>query len=240
MVVMTLYISIFPSVGEEFLKITDSFPDAFKKAFSIPDGGISTFPSLYAFSLGITILIGAMQSMNLGVGIISKEVRNKTADFLLTKPVSRLRILVEKMLAGLLLLVVTNIVFVVGTWWLINIFVKDVPVIGTFLTVSVSFMLTQLFFFTLGFFVGIFLPKVKSVVAVTMPIVFGFYVFGMLDTVIGEEKIKYLTPFKFFDLENLAAGGSYETTILIFLVAMLAIFVGGSLCIYRRKDIHTV
>ena len=38
--------------------------------------------------------------MNLGIGIISKEVRDKTADFLLTKPVSRVTILVAKMMAA--------------------------------------------------------------------------------------------------------------------------------------------
>jgi len=239
MAVMALYISIFPSVGEEFLKITESFPSAFKKAFGIPESGISTFPSLYAFSLSLTILIGAMQAMNLGVGIISKEVRYKTADFLLTKPMSRLNILTQKILSGLSLLIITNIVFIGGTWGLINIFVKDIPTFEAFLTVSAVFMLTQLFFFALGFLVGAALPKVKSVIAVTLPTVFGFYVFGMLDTVIGE-KIKYLTPFKLFDLEGLASGSAYELGSLIFLGFLLVIFVGSSLYIYQRKDIHTV
>jgi len=240
MAVMALYISIFPSVGEEFLKITESFPNAFKKAFGISESGISTFPSLYAFSLSLAILIGAMQAMNLGVSIISKEVRYKTADFLLTKPVSRLNILIQKLLSGLVLLLVTNIVFLGGTWWLINVFVEDIPTFEIFITVSTTFLLIQLFFFTLGFLVGTALPKVKSVIAVSLPTVFGFYVFGMLDTVIGEEKIKYLTPFKFFDLESLASGSAYETSSLVFLGLLLVTFIVSSLYIYQRKDIHTV
>jgi len=138
------------------------------------------------------------------------------------------------------LLIVTNIIFLGGTWWLINIFVKDIPTFAVFLTVSVAFMMIQSFFFALGFFVGVILPRVKSVIAVSLPTVFGFYVFGMLDNVIGADKIKYLTPFKFFNLESLASGGAYDTSSLVFLGFLLAIFIGGSIYIYQRKDIHTV
>jgi ABC-2 type transport system permease protein len=103
-----------------------------------------------------------------------------------------------------------------------------------------TLFLAQSFFFSLGFLLGVVLPKVKSVIAVTLPTVFGFYIFGLLDTVVGEEKIKYMTPFKFFDLTDLASGGTYQAESLIYLWALVVLAVAGAYFIYQKKDIQTI
>ena len=43
------------------------------------------------------------------VNIISKEESGKTADFLFSKPISRFKILTSKILAGVVLIILTNI-----------------------------------------------------------------------------------------------------------------------------------
>jgi len=240
--IAAMYISIYPSFSAnlDISKVVKGFPEAFKKGFGITDKSLSTFPSLYGMVLNFVVLTGAVQAMNLGANIISKEVRKKTADFLLTKPVKRFNIVTQKLLSALTLLVVTNVVFLAVAWWLIQIFIDSPFQFAVFIRSSLTLFFVQLFFFSLGFLLGVALPKIRAVIAVSLPTVFGFYVFGLLDTVIGEEKIKYLTPFKFFDLNKLTTGGTYQTGTLIYLGLLLTLFVAGSYIIYQKKDIHTI
>ena len=235
-----LYISIYPSISSiDFSRVIKQFPEAFKKSFGMT-GDLSAFPALYSMILNIVILTGAVQAMNLGLNIVSKEVRDRTADFLLSKPVKRFNILTQKLLSAITLLVITNIVFLSASWGLISAFIKDPFKFEVFIRCSLTLFLIQIFFFSFGFLVGIVLPKIKTVIAVTLPSVFGFYIFGLLDTVIGEEKIKYLTPFKFFDLSKLTAGSHYTTESLVYLGVLVVLSIIAGYFIYQKKDIPTL
>lgn len=240
--VAALYISIFPSVSEQTAAsdVVKGFPEAFRKAFNITDDYLSVFPSVYAVILSILTLAGAVQAMNLGVGIISKEVRDKTADFLLTKPIGRFSVQAQKLLAAIVLLLFTDLILLSITWGLIVVIITDPFPFETFLTSTSVLLLLQAFFLSLGYLLGSVLPKVKTVIAVSLPVVFGFYVLGLLDTVIGEDKIKYLTPFKLFNINELTVGKGYEGESLAYLGVLVGIFVITSFVVYRRRDIHTV
>lgn len=238
--IAALYISIFPSITEEMSSMFESFPPAFRRVFGIGDAGFSSFLSLYAMIFNIIVLVGAVQAMNLGTGIVSKEIKDKTADFLMTKPVSRVKILFQKLFSGISLLMLTNIIYLLFAWFLVNVFVEESFELQTFLTVSSVLFLVQAFFYVLGIFMGVVLPKIKSVIAISLPAVFGFYVFGFLDDVIGEDKIKYLTPFKLFKLEELGLGNSHEAGSLLYLGLVSLALIIGAFYIFQKKDIHTV
>jgi ABC-2 type transport system permease protein len=240
--VAALYISIFPSVHDQagVADIAKGFPEVFKKAFNITDDYLTVFPSIYAVILSIVTLAGAIQAMNLGVGIISKEVRDKTADFLLTKPIGRFSVQAQKFLAAIILLLLTDVIFFTIVWGLIKAIITDPFPFKTFLSSTSIVLLLQAFFLSLGYLLGSVLPKVKTVIAVSLPVVFGFYVLGLLDTVVGENKIKYLTPFKMFNINELTAGKAYDENMLIYLGVLVVVFTSASFIVYRRRDIHTV
>jgi ABC-2 type transport system permease protein len=138
------------------------------------------------------------------------------------------------------LLLLTDIVFLAVDWLLIQAIISDPFQFRTFVISSLSLVFIQVFFAALGFLLGSVLPRVKSVIAVTLPVVFGFYIIGLLDTVVGVNKIKFLTPFKFFDVNAITAGGGYEAATLIYLAVLTAIAVIASFTVYQRKDIHTI
>lgn len=239
--IAALYISIFPSISKiDISKVMKQFPEVLKKSFGLSEVSFSAFPALYSMVLNIVILTGAVQAMNLGTNIISKEVRNKTADFLLSKPVKRYTVLTQKLLSATTLLVVTNVVFLAIAWGLIQIFIDEPFKFEVFIKSSLTLFFIQIFFLSLGFLLGVVLPRIKSVIAVSLPTVFGFYIFGLLDIVFGEEKIKYMTPFKFFDISKLTLGEDYQIRFLVYLGLLVALFIAGSYIIYQKKDIHTI
>jgi ABC-2 type transport system permease protein len=240
--IAAMYISIYPTIFQtaEIAKVFDAFPEVYKKALGISDISLFTFAGLYGILLTFVILTGAVQAMNLGVGIVSKEVRNKTADFLLSKPVTRISILNQKLFSAVTLLLLTNIVFLAAAWGLIQAFI-DVPFkFDVFIRSSLVLFWVQSFFFSIGFLLGVILPKIKSVIAVSLPVVFGFYILGLLDTVVGEEKIRYMTPFKFFDVSKLTSGGTYRTASLVYLGILVVLAIAGSYIVYKKKDIQAI
>lgn len=239
--VAALYISIFPSISQSagVSDIYRNFPEAFKKTFGITENTLSAFSGLYALVLNLVLLTGAVQAMNLGTGITSKEVRERTADFLLTRPLSRVSVMRQKLLTVFLLILVTDLLFMAADWALIQALIDDPFQFRTFLTSTSSLFLVQVFFVSFGFLLGSVLPRIKSVIAVSLPAVFGFYIVGLFDTLVGE-KIKYMTPFKFFDVNMLTAGGGYEPGILIYLAVLSIAALIASFVVYKKKDIPTI
>lgn len=239
--VAALYISIFPSISQSagVSDIYKNFPEAFKKTFGITENTLSAFSGLYALVLNLVLLTGAVQAMNLGTGITSKEVRERTADFLLTRPLSRVSVMRQKLLTVFLLILVTDLLFMAADWALIQALIDDPFQFRTFLTSTSSLFLVQVFFVSFGFLLGSVLPRIKSVIAVSLPAVFGFYIVGLFDTLVGE-KIKYMTPFKFFDVNMLTAGGGYEPGILIYLAVLSIAALIASFVVYKKKDIPTI
>ena len=240
--IAALYISIYPSIAgnTSISDIYQNFPEAFRKTFNLTENTLASFSGLYALVLNLVLLTGAVQAMNLGTSVTAKEVRDKTADFLLTKPVSRASVLRQKLLAVIALLLSTDLVFLAAGWGLVEVLIDDPFQFQTFVVSSLSLVFVQSFFLTFGFLLGSVLSRVKSVIAVTLPAVFGFYIVGLFDTVIGVEKVKFMTPFKFFDINVLTAGGGYEAATLIYLAVLTLGAVIVSFIVYRRKDIHTI
>jgi ABC-2 type transport system permease protein len=102
--VVGLFLSMFPAFAkdaEEFSKLLEGYPEAVRKAIGIELGHFFTTLGFYSYAFTFISLCGAIQAMNYGTGVISKEIREKTADFLLTKPVTRIRIMISKFLAVL-------------------------------------------------------------------------------------------------------------------------------------------
>lgn len=112
--IVVLFMSMFPAISRdiiEFQKLLEGFPEPVRKALGLEVENFGTILGFYSYMFVYITLCGAIQAMHIGTSIVSKEVRDKTADFLLTKPVSRTKILTAKLLAALTTIVMTNIVF---------------------------------------------------------------------------------------------------------------------------------
>lgn len=240
--IAALYILLFQAISADigaFTKVLESVPETLRNALGILVGSLSTLPGFYSSVFIYLLLSGAIQAMNLGVSVVSKEVGAKTADFLLTKPVSRATILTAKMMAVLACLLITNLLFLVVT---VAVALSQEP--GTdmtlFLMISATLFLIQLMFASLGILVAVVTRKIKSVVAVSLPTVFGFFIVGMLGSIVGDKAIRYFTPFKYFDLAYILANSSYEVSYLVVGALFIVAAIAMSYLIYGRKDIHAV
>lgn len=236
------FIAIFPSFSsqsEEFFKILEGYPEAVIKAFGI-SSRLFTIMGFYAYIFTYILLAGAIQAMNLGLSIFSKEIRMKTADFLMTKPVARVKIVTSKLVAGTVILAITNIVFIICAYMLLNLVKTEDFSFNIFLLISLSMFFIQMIFMILGCIVAITATKIKATVGISMGTVFSFFVINMLESIIGKEAMKYVSPFKYFEASYIIQNSSYEAKFVILAIILAFIGIVGSYFIYSKKDIHAV
>jgi ABC-2 type transport system permease protein len=237
-----IYIMLFKGLGEDidaFRVFVENMPDIMKKAFNIYVDSISTLVGFYAMVFSFVVLCGAIQAMNLGTAIVSKEIREKTADFLLTKPVSRERVLTSKIMAALSALVITNLIYLGSTVLVATAIVGDYN-LKLFLMISVTLFFVQLMFMALGIIVSVMAGKIKSVISVSLSTVFGFYIIGNLGSIVGEEKVRYISPFRYFDTSYIISNASYEVSYVVVGFILVIAAICGSYFVYKKKDIHAV
>jgi len=237
-----LYIFLFKGLGsdiEDFKAFLNNMPDVMKKVFNIFIDSISTLEGFYSFVFSFVLLCGAIQAMNLGTAIVSKEVRDKTADFLMTKPVSRMRIMTSKLAAAFAALVITNIVYL-GLTVSAAVAVVNAFNLKIFFMISLTMFFVQLIFMALGILVSVLAGKIKSVISVSLSTVFGFYILGSLGSFLGEERVRYLSPFRYFDSAYIIEHAAYETSFVVVGIVFIIAVIAGSYLVYIKKDVHAV
>ncbi|PFA67658.1 ABC transporter permease [Bacillus sp. AFS015802] len=238
---MMLFMSMFPSISkeiDEFKKLLEGFPEGVRKALGIEVESIGSLNGYYSYIFLYITLCGAIQAMNLGISICSKEIREKTADFLLTKPVTRTRILSSKVLAALTSILITNIVYVISAIVVANIVKVEAFSLNVFFLISITLLFTQLIMFSIGMLIAVVFSKVKSVISLSLGVVFAFFLTGMVAAT--EEASRYFTPFKYFDYTYIMNHESYEWSFLVVGIALIAVSLIAGFIIYNKKDIHTV
>lgn len=235
------YMSLLPSFTKDIsgsMKILENFPPAIRVALGIRLDIFFTIFGFFGYLLTYMWMVGAIQAMNLGLGILSKEITGKTADFLLSKPVSRAKVLTFKFMAALTILILTNVVFVVSSYVSAKVCETTAFDNGKFFLLAGTMIFIQLFFLGLGYLVSAVIPKIKTVLAFSLSIVFGFFIVGLLDSVIGTEAIRYITPFKYFDISYILNHGSYDWRFVLTDAAVVVICVVVAYIVYLRKDIR--
>lgn len=240
---MVFYMSLYPAFSEQAAaleKFMASFPTAVRQALGLELDAYASIAGFYAMVLTYITLAGAIQAMNIGTSIVSKEEREKTAEFLLAKPISRLNILTAKFSAGLSILLITNVVFIAAARFTIAVFSKTTIDTSTFILLSATLGIVQLFFFVLGFLLSVSAKKIKSVLSVSLSVVFLFYMLGILDSVLGVESVRYVTPFKYFDMQYIIKNGSYEWIYVAIEAVLVITAIAFSYFIFQKRDIHTV
>jgi ABC-2 type transport system permease protein len=242
--IMTLFMSVFSSFAadaEVMNEMLAQFPEELLSAFSMNNLDMSTVLGYFGLSILFAQICVALQAANYGFGLVSVEERELTADFLLTKPVGRPKILSTKLLAALTGLAITNAVVWVSSFVLINMFRDGRPYdTGTLVLLLLSITFLQLFFLTVGLLISLFTRRIRNVTPYTMGLVFGMYVLSAFSGMLGEVAIEYITPFKHFDANYIVRNGAFDTPLIYLSIAVIVISVVASYFLYDRRDIHSV
>lgn len=239
--IVGLFMALYPAFAHDIEGLNEvlaNFPEAIKALVNITPETFMSVLGFYGYLLSFAWLAASIQAMNLGVGIISKEISGKTADFLLTKPVRRAEVVTGKLAAALAVILIMNVVFI-GVSYL-AVVATGASFDGTTLVLMAStLLLLQLVFLALGALFSVTIPKIKSVVAVSLPTVFAFYIIGAIGDVLENVELRWVSPFRYFDPVYMISKGGLESEYLLVVAGFVAVATVATYVIFAKRDIHT-
>jgi len=238
------FFSIFPSFADQaelMNEMLEKFPKELIAAFGMNNMDLATVLGYFSLIFIFVQICLAIQASNYGFGLVSVEENELTADFLLSKPVSRTKILTSKLVAAIASLAVTNLVVWVCTFVSFTLFREQREYnTGTLLLLLVSMIIFQLFYLSFGLAVSLIVKRIRNVTPYSLGLGFGTYVLNAFSGIFGDIKLELITPFKHFDPTYIVNHDAYNTPLVLINVSITLVCLVLSYWLYIRRDIPAV
>ncbi|MBR2036498.1 MAG: ABC transporter permease subunit [Lachnospiraceae bacterium] len=236
---LAICVFLFPEMKGEMDGISETFASmgSFTAAFGMDRLNFGTLIGFYAIECGNVLgLGGAFYAALCAVSILTKEEKDKTAEFLLTHPISRTKIITEKLIAVLIQITAMNLIIYalsVGSMTMIG---EEIPWKEVNL-LHFAYYLLQMELAGICFGISAFLRK--GSIGVGLGIAIMMYFLNLIANIAEVAKyLKYITPFGYCDGADIVSNGCLNSTMVA--IGMTVGIVGISVAYlhYTRKDIH--
>lgn len=235
---LAICVFMFPEMKGEMDGVSEMFSSmgSFTEAFGMDRLNFGTLIGFYAVECGnILGLGGAFFTALLAVGVLAKEEKEHTAEFLLTHPVSRQQVVTEKLTAVLLQIFIMNAI-------IFGVSVISVAMIGEevpwkeIAMLHLAYFLLQLELAGICFGISAFLRR--GSLGIGLGIAIMMYFLNLIANISdGAEYLKYITPFGYAEGADIVANGSLDAALV--LPGMLYMVIGIIVAYweYGKRDI---
>ncbi len=236
---LSVCVFLFPEMKGQMGDIGDMFGSmgAFTDAFGMDQLNFGTLVGFYAIECGNVLgLGGAFYAALCAVGILSKEEKDGTAEFLLTHPVSRTRILTEKLTSVIIQITAMNLIIYaisIGSMAAIGETIpwKEVSLL------HLAYYLLQIELAGICFGISAFVRK--GSVGIGLGVAVMMYFLNLVANITDSaEFLKYVTPFGYCDGADIVNSGSLNGVMLAIGMAICIAGVAAAYIKYTRKDIY--
>lgn len=231
-------IIIYPEMSTQMGDISAMFADmgSFSQAFGMDRINFGEFLGFFGVECGNVLgLGGAFFAALLGISALAKEEKEHTAEFLLTHPVSRTRIITEKLCAVIVQIVILNLAVIAVTALSVLIIGEEAD-IKTLALLFLSFFLMQLEVAAITFGISAFLRRGSLGIGLGLAAV--FYFMNIVANLIDETKfLKYITPFGYTESADIIADGALNGGYLAVGMVLAALGIILAFWKYGKKDI---
>lgn len=234
--------SAYPSVAKnstsmnQFMK---SLPPSMTKAFNLDKLNYADILGYYSTEIGtFIILCGSMYAMILGSSMISKEIDDRTIEFLQSKPITRTSILTQKLTSGILYIILLNIFLFFTSYFSFEKVKTSSYSIKKLFLIFAGYLIIELTFVSLGLLLSLVIKKKKISTGLSLWTVLGMYLLYVLSGISDNLKVlKNFAAFKYADAADIIINGKYKASYLLVLAIVIVISIVLSYILYRRKDI---
>ncbi len=233
-----VYFSMFDALSSDALvQVISDFPKAYLQALGM-DTDFTTVLGYLAMLGPYLTLFCAIFATNLGLRAVLPEEADGTADHLLTKPVTRTRVLTMKILADLFLIILFSLVIAGTDLLFIRIFTEgktfDVP---SYWLMIGGVLLMGVLFFSIGLVISMLLRQLDSPLPISLGITLGCYVLNTFNIIMDDTVLRYFVPFGYVEFTYIAEHGSMKSYGLIISLAVTGACILSSYLLYGQRDI---
>jgi len=228
----------FQKAGESANEMMDALPPAMKVVFGIGNLDLAAASGYYVVFFMYFAVICGIHAIMQGAVVLSKEERDKTADFLLVKPVKRSKVMTQKIIASLVSIVLLNVVTWIGSILVVDIYNSGPSINDLIAKLMISLFFLQILFFAIGLFFGVILRTTKKATGASTAFLLGTFILSAAIDLYEElDVLKYITPFKYFDGKMIYMEG-LDTGSIILSSVLSVLAIGISYYMYQKKDLH--
>lgn len=226
------------SGGQTANELFKAFPKPVQAILGVQGLDLTTvigyFGVLYLY-MQLTVAIHAAM---IGAEIISKEERDRTSEFLFQKPITRARVVTEKLLAGIVNIIVLNVITLVSSILMVAVFAKNYSNNNIIFVLMAGLLVMQLLFFSLGTaLAGYFKnPKFPSIIATSI-LLATYIIWVVIDLNSKLDLLKYVTPFKYFDAGVIITDGHLDLVYLTLSVIILVVLITTTYLTFNKRDL---
>lgn len=236
---LAVCVFLFPEMKGQMDGISETFASmgSFTAAFGMDRLNFGTLIGYYAIECGNVLgLGGAFYASLCAVNILSKEEKDKTAEFLLAHPVSRTRIITEKLVAVLIQITALNLIIYALSIGSMSMIGEEIPWKEVNL-MHLAYYLLQIEL--AGICLGISAFLRKGSVGVGLGIAVMMYFLNLIANIAEvAEFLKYITPFGYCEGADIVSNGGLDGAMIAIGMAMGIAGVAAAYLHYTKKDIH--
>lgn len=236
---LIICIFLFPEMKEEMDSVNEVFASmgSFTAAFGMDRLNFGTLIGFYAVECGNVLgLGGAFFASLISITVLAKEEKDRTAEFLLTHPVSRRRVITEKLCAVLFQIVMMNLI-------VLGLSIGSIAAIGEeipwkeVLLMHLAYFLLQLELAGICFGISAFLRRGGLGIGLGLAAI--LYFLNLIANISERaEFLKYITPFGYCEGADIVADGSLDTTLVVIGLIYGAVGIAAAYWNYCGKDIQ--
>ena len=230
---------MFPEIEQEMGSASEMFASmgAFSDAFGLNELDMGSLMGFYSVECGSILGIGgAFFAALTGANILSKEEKDHTAEFLMAHPVSRIRIITEKLLAVVSLVLLLNLFIFIISVASMGMIGEEIPWRNLSL-LHIANLLMQLEVAGVCFGLSAFLRRGST--GAGLGLAAGLYFLNIVANISEQaEFLNYLTPFAYTDGADILSDGQLNAGIIALGMVYMLVSVGAAYWKYTRKDIH--
>lgn len=236
---IAICVFMYPEMGNQMEDVNDMFSSmgSFTAAFGMDRLNFGTLIGFYAIECGNILGIGgAFFAALLGISALAKEEKERTAEFLLTHPVSRTRIITEKLTAVMLQILIMNISIFILSIASISAIGEDIPW-SKICLLHLSYFLVQIELAGICYGISAFLRSGGLGIGLGIAIV--MYFLNIVANISeSAEFLKYITPFGYAESADILANQNLDAGKLMFGMAFTIIGIVLAYRKYTHKDIR--
>ena len=186
------------------------------------------------------MLLGSIYSIVLSSNILLKEEYGKTAEYLMSRPISRREIFTTKLSVAFLNITLLNILATLIGYISIMIYKKGAFNLEPFIVISCYTLLLNLLFGALGLVISVMIKRAKPITSTCVGLVLVLYFLYTISRMSGVDgDFGYLSPFKWVNIDVLSPSYGIEFLRMAVFLGTTGLLIMASALIYRRKDILT-
>lgn len=224
--------------GQSMNELVSKMPASLQALFGVGSFDLSKAIGFYGVIYLYLVLMTTIHSSLLGATILSKEERDKTSEFLYTKPCRRRDVLSQKIGLAILHVFLLNMVTSLVSIKMVELYSSDAGYTAIILKFMIGMLVLQLIFLFLGLGASAIRKNPRSAPSTISGLLLLFFLLYQFVTLNPKVAfLRFFTPFAYFDGGELMTKPGFNPLYLVLSFLIILVMALITFVFYEKRDL---